>query len=93
MAKKITSETTFPRSVTVKDTDGNIVFGWIMQPYITSMYIAYKPSGQGSIKHSLVSKYLKSTKDKAEKNGHSIEIVEATYGEFVEVEEIEKYYN
>jgi len=90
---KITSDTTFPRSVIIKDQDGNEVFGWTMQPYMTGMYIAYRPSGQGSIDHSGISRYLKKVKTAAEKEGHTVEINESTYGAWVDAEELEKYYN
>jgi hypothetical protein len=90
---KITSDTTFPRSVTIKDQDGNEVFGWTMQPYITSMYIAYRSGDQGGVKHSGVPAYLKKIKTAAEKAGHTIEIHESTYGTWVSAEELEKYYN
>ncbi|RUP42184.1 MAG: hypothetical protein EKK63_02485 [Acinetobacter sp.] len=90
---KITSDTTFPRSVTIKDKDGNEIFGWIMQPYITGMYIAYKSGSQGNILHSKVPGYLKKVQKTAEKEGHTVEIQESTYGAWVTKEELEKYYN
>jgi len=77
---KITSDTIFPRSITIKDKEGNEVFGWTMQPYITGMYIAYRPSGQGSIAHSKVSEYLKGIQKTAKKNRHTVEIYESSYG-------------
>ena len=90
---KITSETTFPRTLSITDTDGKEVFGWIMQPYMTGMYVAYKSGEQGSIAHSGIPAYLKKIQKAAEKEGHTIEVITNTYGQWVDAEEFQKYYN
>lgn len=90
---KITADTTFPRSVTITDSEGNKVFGWTMQPYITGMYTAYRSGTQGVIEHSKVPAYLKKIKTAAKKAGHTVKIHESTYGQWVGAEELQKYYN
>ena len=85
---KITSGTTFPRSVTITDDQGNEVFGWTMQPYITGMYIAYKSGSQGSAAHSGIPAYLKKVQKAAEKAGHTVTIHEGTYGEYMDADDL-----